>query len=802
VKFTLSWLKDHLETDASLNEITDALTALGLELEEVHDPAKDLEAFTVGYVVEAKQHPNADRLRVCIVDTGKRKVQVVCGAPNARTGMKGVFAPAGTHIPGTGMDLKKGVIRGEESSGMLCSEREMGLSDEHEGIIDLPEDAPVGESFAKLMGLDDPVIDIAITPNRGDCLGVHGVARDLAAAGIGKLKPLAAAEMVEGEFESPVQWKRDFPKGREDACPMVVGRYFRGLKNGPSPDWMQRQLLAIGLRPISALVDITNYVTFDLGRPLHVFAADKLEGGALTMRLARTGERIMALDGKEYELDENMTCIADAKGVHGIAGVMGGEESGCTGDTTEMFLEVALFDPIRTAATGRKLGIESDARYRFERTVDPASALWGAEAAARLVLEICGGEASELSIAGEMPDTDKRITLRPDRVKTLGGVDMDVDAQRKILEALGLATDTTEGQIVATTPSWRPDIDDESCLVEEILRVNGFDSIPVVPLDRDSALPGQILTIGQRREGFARRTLAGRGMMEAVTWSFMHEDHAGLFGGVPDSLRLENPISADLSVMRPSILPNLLAAAGRNADRGFGDAGLFEVGPAWRDDTPEGEDVLVAGVRTGRSGPRHWAQPPHPIDAFDAKADALAVLAACGAPVDNLQVSRDAPNWYHPGRSGALRLGPNILAWFGELHPRVLKAMAVKGPAAGFEIFIHKTPKPRAKGGTTRPLLKPSPFQPLGRDFAFVIDAEVTADSLIRAAKGADKALIAHVRLFDIYEGEGVGEGKKSVAIAVTLQPTERTLTDEDIEKVSTSIVAAVVKQTGGVLRG
>jgi phenylalanyl-tRNA synthetase beta chain len=628
------------------------------------------------------------------------------------------------------------------------------------------------------------------------------VARDLAAAGIGKLKPLAAAETVEGTFESPVQWKRDFPKGREDACPMVVGRYFRGLKNGPSPDWMQRQLLAIGLRPISALVDITNYVTFDLGRPLHVFAADKLEGGALTMRLARTGERIMALDGKEYELDENMTCIADAKGVHGIAGVMGGEESGCTGDTTEMFLEVALFDPIRTAATGRKLGIESDARYRFERTVDPASALWGAEAAARLVLEICGGEASELSIAGEMPDTDKQITLRPDRVKTLGGVDMDVEAQRKILEALGLATDTTEGQIVATTPSWRPDIDDESCLVEEILRVNGFDSIPVVPLDRDSALPGQILTIGQRREGFARRTLAGRGMMEAVTWSFMHEDHAGLFGGVPDSLRLENPISADLSVMRPSILPNLLAAAGRNADRGFGDAGLFEVGPAWRDDTPEGEDVLVAGVRTGRSGPRHWAQPPHPIDAFDAKADALAVLAACGAPVDNLQVSRDAPNWYHPGRSGALRLGPNILAWFGELHPRVLKAMDVKGPAAGFEIFIHKTPKPRAKGGKTRPLLKPSPFQPLGRDFAFVIDAEVTADSLIRAAKGADKALITDVRLFDIYEGEGVGEGKKSVAIAVTLQPTERTLTDEDIEKVSTSIVAAVVKQTGGVLRG
>jgi phenylalanyl-tRNA synthetase beta chain len=802
MKFTLSWLKDHLETDASLNEITDALTALGVELEEIHDPAKDLEAFTVGYVVEAKQHPNADRLRVCIVDTGSEKIQVVCGAPNARTGMKGVFAPAGTHIPGTGVDLKKGVIRGEESNGMLCSEREMGLSDEHEGIIDLPENAPVGESFAKLMGLDDPVIEIAITPNRGDCLGVHGVARDLAAAGIGTLKPLTATEAVEGTFESPVQWKRDFPEGQEQACPMVVGRYFRGLKNGPSPDWMQHRLLAIGLRPISALVDITNYVTYDMGRPLHVFDAGKLEGGTLTMRLAKAGEKIMALDGKEYELDENMTCIADGKGVHGIAGVMGGEVTGCTGDTTEMFLEVALFDPIRTAATGRKLGIESDARYRFERTVDPASALWGAEVAARLVLEICGGEASELSVAGEMPDTDKLVTLRPDRVATLGGVDMKADDQRNILEALGFATNIKGGKITAATPSWRPDIDGEACLVEEILRVNGFDNIPVVPLDRDSALPEQILTVGQRREGFARRTLAGRGMMEAVTWSFMHEDQAGLFGGVSDALRLDNPISADLSVMRPSMLPNLLAAAGRNADRGYGDVGLFEVGPTWRDDTPAGEDILAAGLRTGRSGPRHWTQAPRPVDAFDAKADALAVLAACGAPVDNLQVSRDAPNWYHPGRSGALRLGPNVLAWFGELHPRVLTAMDVKGPAAGFEIFIHKAPKPRTKGGKGRPLLKPSLFQPLGRDFAFVVDMAVTAESLIRAAKGADKVLIVDVRLFDIYEGKGVGEGKKSVAIAVTLQPTERTLTDEDIEKVSASIIAAVAKQTGGTLRG
>jgi len=801
VKFTLSWLKDHLETDAALDEITAALTGLGLEVEGVHDPAKVLKAFIVGYVVEAKKHPNADKLSLCIVDTGTETVQVVCGAPNARTGMKGVFAPAGTHIPGTGLDLKKGVIRGEESNGMLCSEREMGLSDEHQGIIELPDDALVGAPFAQIMGLDDPVIEIAITPNRGDCLGVRGVARDLAARGIGSLKPFAAAEPVPPSFETPIQWKRKFPKGEEDACPMVVGRYFRNLVNGPSPDWMQRRLRAIGLRPISALVDITNYVTFDLGRPLHVFDAAKLEGGALTMRFAKKGETILALDGKEYELDDGMTCIADGNGVHGIAGVMGGEVTGCTQETTEMFLEVALFDPVRTAATGRRLGIESDARYRFERTVDPESALWGAEVAARLVLDICGGEASDLSIAGDMPQTAREVTLRADRVKTLGGVDMPVKEQRTILQALGFATKESNGAIVATTPSWRPDITIEPCLVEEVLRVKGFDAIPAVPLERESDLPGQVLTVGQRREAFARKVLAGRGMLEAVTWSFMPENQAALFGGVPSALILENPISADLAVMRPSILANLIAAAGRNSDRGYPDLGLFEVGPAWRDDTPEGEDIVAAGLRAGNCGPRHWAEAPRPVDAFDAKADALAVLAACGAPVDNVQVTRDAPDWYHPGRSGTLRLGPNVLAWFGEAHPRILREMGLKGPAAGFEIFLHHIPQPRAKGGKTRALLRPSPFQPVGRDFAFVVDADVAAETLMRAAKGADKTLISEVSVFDVYEGEGVEKGRKSVAVAVMLQPRERTLTDEDIERVSTAIIAAVQKQTGGVLR-
>ncbi len=802
MKFTLSWLKDHLETDAPLDKITDALTALGLELEEVHDPAKDFEAFTVGYVVEAKKHPNADKLKVCIVDTGEEEIQVVCGAPNARTGMKGVFAPAGTHIPGTGMDLKKGVIRGEESNGMLCSEREMGLSDEHTGIIDLPEDAPVGEPFARIMGLDDPVIEIGITPNRGDCLGVRGVARDLAAAGIGTLKPFTAAEPVPAAFESPIQWQRDFPKGDEGACPMVVGRSFRNLTNGPSPDWMQRRLLAIGLRPISALVDITNYVTFDLGRPLHVFDAARLEGGALTMRLAKAGEKILALDGKEYELDAGMTCIADGKGVHGIAGVMGGEITGCTEATTEMFLEVALFDPIRTAATGRKLGIESDARYRFERTVDPESALWGAEVAARLVLECCGGEASDLSVAGEMPETARDVTLRGDRVMTLGGVDMSIKEQRGILEALGFKTKESKGAIVATTPSWRPDIDLEPCLVEEILRVKGFDAIPVVPLQRDSALPEQILTLAQRREGFARKVLAGRGMLEAVTWSFMAEDQAALFGGAQPELHLENPISADLSVMRPSMLPNLLAAAGRNADRGYADLGLFEVGPVWRDDTPDGEDIVAAGLRAGNSGPRHWARPPRPVDAFDAKADALDALAAAGAPVNSLQIMQGAPGWFHPGRSGTIQLGPkNQLAWFGEVHPRVLDAMDVKGPMVAFEVVLDNIPAARQKSAA-RPALNASDLMAVKRDFAFIVETDVAADKLIRAAKGADKALIADVTLFDAFTGASLGEGKKSLAIEVTLQPKDKTLTDEEIEAVSSKVVGQVERATGGVLRG
>jgi len=800
MKFTLGWLRDHLETEAGLDAITARLTMLGLELEEVVDPARDLAAFVVGYVVSAEQHPNADRLKVCVVDTGSEEIQVICGAPNARAGMKGVFAPAGTFIPGTGIELKAAKIRGVASHGMLCSEREMGLSDEHEGIIELPADAPVGRPFAAVAGLDDPVVDIAVTPNRQDCLGVHGVARDLAAAGVGVLEPFDAAP-VEGTFDSPISWRRDFPEGDGGACPMVVGRYFRNLRNGPSPEWLQRRLIAIGLRPISALVDITNYVTHDLGRPLHVFDADKVAGD-LVMRFARPGERIEALDGKTYDLDADMTVIADDRDVHGIGGIMGGENSGCTGATTNVFLEVALFDKVRTARAGRRLAIESDARYRFERGVDPESALWGAEVAARLILDLCGGEASRLTIAGEMPGWRRKIEFRPSRVAHLGGLDLPEDSQRGILERLGFAVDGHGERLAVTPPSWREDIEGEADLVEEIVRVHGYDEIPAVPLTLDGALPPVAVTPAQRRARLARRTLAARGLDEAVTWSFMNGDLAKLFGGGREALRLVNPINAELDVMRPSILPNLIQAAQRNANRGEVDAALFELGPDYADDTPSGQALVAAGVRMGMTGPRHWAERPRPVDVFDAKADALAALESAGAPVDKLQTAADAPSWYHPGRSGVLRLGANVLARFGEVHPRVLRALDARGPVAAFEVILDAVPEPRAKEGKKRPLLQASPFPAVERDFAFVVADDVPADKVARAAQIADKALVRSVSVFDLYAGKGIEAGRKSIAVAVTLQAGDRTLTEAEIDAAAKKIIASVEKQTGGVLRG
>lgn len=801
MKFTVGWLREHLDTDASLEQITDKLTAIGLEVEEVSDRAADLKEFVVGHVVDCRPHSNADKLQVCIVDHGAGQTQVVCGAPNARAGMKGVFAPAGLTVPGIGMKLKETKIRGETSAGMLCSEREMGLSDEHEGIIELPDDAVVGEPFAASMGLDDPVIEIGITPNRQDCLGVHGVARDLAAAGLGALKPRDLAP-VPGAFESPVGVRLALPPGAEDACPLFVGRYIRGVKNGPSPRWLQDRLLAIGLRPISALVDMTNFITFDLGRPLHVFDADTLAGG-IHVRLSNDGESIAALDGKEYTLDDQVTAIADDDGVLAMGGIVGGEPSSCTEATTNVFIEAALFDPLRTAATGRRYNIESDARYRFERGVDPDAVSSGMEAATRLVMDLCGGQPSELVVAGSVPEWRRSFSFRPSRVHHLAGLDVAEDETVNILERLGFGVTPSGDHVDVAVPSWRRDVDGEADLVEDVARIKGYDTIPSVPLPRESAVTRPALSQAQARVGSVKRALAARGMNEAVTWSFLPASHAELFGGGQDALHLANPISADLDVMRPSSLPNLIAAAGRNADRGFTDFGLFEVGPQYADDTPSGQATVAAGLRIGGTGQRHWGSERRAVDAYDAKADALAALAACGAPVKNVQVTDDTVPWFHPGRSGTLRLGPKtILAHFGEVHPKVLRAMDVDGPVAAFEIFLDAIPKPRAQASRNRAPLDVSDYPAVDRDFAFVVDEDVAGDRVVRAAFNADKALVAGVDVFDVFSGEAIGAGKKSVAISVRLQPTDRTLTDAEIEAVSGKIVAAVSKATGATLRG
>ena len=796
MKFTLSWLRDHLDTRASLDEITDALTRIGLELEGVEDRARALAAFRVAHVVEATQHPNADRLRVCLVDTGTERVQVVCGAPNARSGMKGVFAPTGPHIPGTGIDLKASKIRGVESNGMLVSEREMGLSDEHEGIIDLPADAPVGKPFVEVMGLNDPVIDVAVTPNRPDCLGVRGIARDLAAAGLGTLRPFAPPR-VEGRFASPVPVTIE----NLEACPCFVGRYFRGVKNGPSPDWMQRRLRAVGLRPISALVDVTNYVTFDLGRPLHVFDAGKVKG-AIRARLGRAGERLLALNGKDYAIDETMTVIADDAGPEGLGGVMGGEHSGVTAATTDVMLEVALFDPLRTSATGRRLEIESDARYRFERGVDPGMVLPGAEYATKLILEICGGEASALIVAGSPQVPPRVVSYRPARLASLAGLDLPEAEQRRILDALGFAVDAEGERWRVTAATWRSDIHGEADIVEEVARIAGYDSIPAEPLPRLSVVAKPALTPAQRRRPQARRALAARGMTECVTFSFLPREQARLFGGGDERLVLENPISSELDCMRPSLLPNLLAAAKRNRNRGFEAFALFEVGPQYAGDGPSEQSFVASGVRCGDTGPRHWAKSARPVDAFDAKADAVAALTAVGAVAAQLQAAAEAPAWFHPGRSGVLRLGPqNALAWFGDLHPRVLAAFGLEGPVVAFEAFFERAPLPKAKEGRSRGPLQASDFPAVERDFAFLVDAGVPAADIVRAARGADRQLVADVSVFDVYAGERLAPGKKSVAVSVRLEPKDRTLTDPEIDALAAKIVAAVTKAAGAELR-
>jgi phenylalanyl-tRNA synthetase beta chain len=795
MKTTLAWLKTHLDTEAPLGAIVDRVIMLGHDVEGVESRAEALEPFTVAAVVSAERHPNADRLKVCVVDTGKDQVQVVCGAPNAHAGMKGVFAPAGTVIPRTGSLLRETVIRGIASRGMLCSAYELGLGEDREGIIELPEDAPIGAQYASLLGLGDSVLDIKVTPNRADCLGVRGIARDLAASGIGCLKPLDATP-VPGVFHSPIGVNIE----DHSACPLFLGRHLRGVHNGSSPDWLRSRLGAIGLRPISALVDITNFLTFDLNRPLHVFDAGRLRGD-LTVRFARPGETLLALNGQELALDAEMTAIADPAGVQSLGGVIGGERTGCTEATTEVFIEAALFDPVRTAATGRKLDIASDARYRFERGLDPAFVRGGLEIATRLMLDLCGGEASEIVTSGAVPDWRRRYVLRAERPATLGGLDVPYEESAATLTALGFAVESLEGgDLAAEPPSWRGDVEGEADLVEEVLRVKGYDRIPAVPLDRDTALPRPSLTPVQRRAELVRRSLATRGLTEAVTFSFISTHEAALFGGAKAELRLVNPISADLDAMRPSLLPGLVSAARRNADRGFPDAALFELGPLYRDDTPEGQALVAAGLRAGHVVRKDWRKPACEVDLYDVKADALAALAAMGAPAENLQVTADPPAWYHPGRAGILRLGPKVLGAFGELHPAVIEALDAQPPIAGFEVFLDAVPEPRAT--RIKPPLHLSVFQPIERDFAFVVDRELPAETLLRAARSVDRTLVAEIRLFDVYEGAGLPDGKKSLAITVVLQPQERTLTDTEIEGFSKRLIAQVEKATGGQLRG
>ncbi|PDT48555.1 phenylalanine--tRNA ligase subunit beta [Sinorhizobium fredii] len=807
MKFTLSWLKDHLETDASLEEICARLTMIGLEVEEVDDKAA-FEPFVIARVISAEQHPNADKLKVLKVDTGSGEpVQVVCGAPNARKGLVGAFAAPGTYVPGIDVTLSIGNIRGVESRGMMCSEKELEISDDHTGIIDLPEDAPLGTSYAAYAGLDDPVIEINLTPNRPDCTSVHGIARDLAASGLGTLKTRPAPSFpVEGQ--TPVKVRLDLGEDRH-LCPGFALRLVRGVKNGPSPAWMRQRLTAIGLRPINALVDITNYLTFDQGRPLHVFDAAKVTGN-LTVRRAREGEKVLALDTREYTLSPANVVIADEDGIESIGGVMGGEHSGCDEATTDVLIESALWDPMNIAKTGRTLGIITDARYRFERGVDPEYMVPGLERATELVLELCGGTAAKLDVVGYEGHTPKVVDFPVSEVKRLTGLEVSSEESVSILQKLGFGVEGSGERFRVTVPSWRPDVDGKADLVEEVMRIHGVDNIVAAALPSHNAVNGKILTVLQIRTRQARRALASRGMLEAVTWSFISEDQAKLFGGGQPALKLANPIAADMSDMRPSLLPGLLTAAQRNADKGYGDVAIFEVSGTYEGDTPETQRRVAGGVRRGTASlngaGRLWSNAAKgggkPVDVFDAKADAIAVLEACGVPMGNVQFESGGPAWYHPGRSGTIKLGPKIvLGAFGEFHPKTLDALDVSGPIAGFEIYVDAMPEPKKKTTRTKPALELSPFQAVKRDFAFVVDKTVEAAAIARAASGADRKLVTGVNVFDVFEGSSLGEGKKSIAIEVTIQPVERTLTDEDFEALTARIVANVAKSTGGVLR-
>ncbi|HWT13423.1 MAG TPA: phenylalanine--tRNA ligase subunit beta [Allosphingosinicella sp.] len=791
MKFTLSWLKEHLETEATGEEIVAKLTAIGLEVEGVENPAEKLKPFVIAEILTAAPHPQADKLQVLTVDAGTGEaIQVVCGAPNARAGLKGVFGAPGAYVPGSDLLLKVAAIRGVESRGMMCSVRELELGEEHDGIIELAEDAPVGASFPAWAGLDDPVIDVAVTPNRQDAMGVHGIARDLAAAGMGRLRPVEAPA-VPGAFPCPVEIRTEDPEG----CPAFFGRAIRGVSNGPSPAWLRQRLIAVGQRPISALVDMTNYITLTYGRPLHVYDMAKLRC-ALVARRARDGEEMLALNGKTYRLDSSMTVIADDEGVHDIGGIMGGEDTGVTEATTDIVIECAYFDPEHIARTGQKLALASDARTRFERGVDPEFVGPGLELATRMALDLAGGEPSEMVRAGRPPELERTVAYRPQRCLGLAGIDVPEARQEAILRRLGFEVSTGDIWQIRV-PSWRRDVAGEADIVEEVARIEGFDKVPSTPLPRAPGVAKPTATADQLVERKVRRAAAARGLNEAVTWSFIAEAEAAPFGG--SSWLLANPMSEEMKAMRPSLLPGLLAAARRNLARGAETVRLFEIGRRYLGDN---EHPTLGLVLAGEASARHWrAARPRPFDAYDAKAEAMAALAAAGVAVESLQVLDEAADVYHPGRSGRLGLGPKqVVAEFGALHPRVLRAFDLVAPVAAAEIFLDALPRRRSAAGHMRPAFAPPPLQAVKRDFAFLVPDDLAADRLLRAVRGADKAAIVGVGLFDLFTGQGVPEGRKSLAVEVILQPGEKSFTEEELKAIAERIVGAAAK-LGAVLR-
>jgi phenylalanyl-tRNA synthetase beta chain len=795
MKFTLDWLKDHLETSKDLKTITETLTNIGLEIESVEDKSEDFKFFTVAKVIKAEKHPDADKLKVCKVKTINGEFQVVCGAPNAREGMLGIFAPENSYIPGTDLHLKKTKIRGVESCGMLVSEREMGISDEHDGIIEVKGDYKVGDQFSKIFKLEEPIIEINLTPNRSDCLSVRGIARDLAAAGAGKLKELKFKK-IKDTFKSPMKWKKDFKDKK--LCPGVAGRYFKNVENVESPQWLQKRLKAIGLRPISALVDITNYVTFDLGRPLHVYDADKVSGN-LTMRLAENKEECMALNELNYKCDEEMIVISDDnKNLHGIGGVMGGLKSGCSMDTKNVFLEVALFDPISVTKTGRKLNLQSDARYRFERGIDAESIHWGVDAASQMISELCGGEASEY-VSSNL-DTDKRkiISFDTNMVKTFGGIEVEIKDQIKILKSLGFIVKELKSNLEIEIPTFRPDIVGEADIVEEIIRIYGFDKIPVKNINYEE-VKKEILNTSIKTFHKIKKIIASKGYSEVVTWSFMDENKAKIISN--ETIGLKNPISNDLNTMRPSTIPNLLEAVNQNKARMYSSAKIFEVGPNFSKSFSDLQENVATSISYGLIDESNWLSNKKNSDVYSIKADLFSVLTSLNVPTENLLYEKINGQIYHPGKSSSLRLGKNIIANFGEIHPILLKNMDINFKVFGFEIFIENISRFQENKSSSRGAFINNPYQMVERDFAFLFSREIEANEIIKKVKKVDKNLIQKVTIFDVYDGDKLPDNKKSIAFRVLMQPQDKTFSDQEIENLSKQIIDVISKSFEASIR-